>query len=73
MAERWIQKAIKNPGALTKAAKKAGAMTKKGTIEVEWLEGQAKKGGTVGKRARLAQTLRKLGRKKKGAKSTTHN
>lgn len=63
----WIQNAIKKPGALTATAKKAGAVTKKGTIEPDWLEEQAAKGGKTGRRARLAVTLRKLakGRKEK--------
>lgn len=56
----WIAGAIKNPGALRAQAKKAGAVTKKGTIDTDWLEAQAEKGGTTGKRARLALTLRKL-------------
>ncbi len=62
MAEkkRWIQEAIKKPGVLTATAKKAGAITKKGTIKTEWLEEQAKKGGKIGQRARLAKTLKKL-------------
>lgn len=54
--EKWIQKAIKKEGSLRKALK-----TKKGkTIPVSKLEKAAKKGGKMGKRARLALTLRKL-------------
>lgn len=64
MAKNWIQMAIKKPGALRATAKKAGAVTKKGTISSDWLEQQAKKGGKIGARARLAITLRKLARKK---------
>ncbi len=60
MAKKWIQGAIKHEGALTAAAKRAGALKKDGTIKVSWLQQQAKKGGTMGKRARLALTLRKL-------------
>jgi len=62
---KWIQKAIKHPGALRAAAKRAGALNKDGTIKVSWLREQAKKGNTtIARRARLALTLRKLRRKK---------
>lgn len=60
---KWIQQAIKNPGALRAAARRAGAITRKGTISADWLQEQARKGGTVGRRARLALTLRKLARR----------
>jgi hypothetical protein len=57
MPQRWIQEAIKKPGALRKSM---GA--KKGEkIPAGKLEAAAKKGGKTGQRARLAQTLRKLG------------
>jgi hypothetical protein len=65
MAKKWIQKAIKKRGALTKTAKRAGAVGRKGTINKTWLKAKASKGGTTGKRARLAVTLSKM-RKKKG-------
>lgn len=56
MAEKWIQKAIKKPGALRKAMG-----TKKGeTIPAKELAAAAKKPGKMGQRARLAQTLRGL-------------
>ncbi len=56
----WIQEAIKKPGALRKSLK-----TKKGKkIPVKKLAKAAKKGGKLGKRARLAQTLKKLRKKK---------
>jgi hypothetical protein len=59
MAGKWIQKAIKKPGALRKAlGVKAGK-----TIPVAKLQAAAKKGGKLGQRARLAVTLRKLGKK----------
>lgn len=62
---RWIQKAIKHPGALRAAAKRAGALKKDGTIKVSWLREQAKKGSTlIARRARLALTLKKLRKKK---------
>ena len=59
MAKKWIAGAIKHPGSLRKAL---GA--KKGKkIPAKKLAAAAKKGGTLGRRARLAQTLRKLGRR----------
>lgn len=58
MAEKWIQKAIKKPGAL-----RAAMGVKKGeTIPAGKLAVAAKKPGKMGQRARLAQTLRKLGK-----------
>lgn len=57
--KKWIQKAIKKPGALHKSLK-----VKEGkNIPVSKLEKAAKKGGKMGKRARLALTLRKLKKK----------
>ena len=59
--KNWIAGATsENKGALHKQAEKAGAVTKSGTIKVEWLREQAAKGGVIGKRAQLALTLRKL-------------
>lgn len=56
MAEKWIQGAIKHPGALRK---ELGA--KKGKpIPAKKLAAAAKKGGVLGKRARLAETLKKM-------------
>ena len=56
----WIQSAIKKPGALRKSL---GA--KKGKkIPAKKLAAAAKKGGTLGRRARLAQTLKKLSKRK---------
>lgn len=60
MAEKWIQKAIKKPGALRQAL---GA--KKGkNIPAGKLAKAAKGKGVTGQRARLAQTLRKINNKK---------
>lgn len=56
----WIQKAIKKPGALRR---QLGVKEDK-TIPESRLEAAAKAGGTLGRRARLAITLRKLARKK---------
>jgi hypothetical protein len=54
MAEKWIQKAIKKPGAL-----KAQLGVKPGkAIPAKKLEAAAKKPGKLGQRARLAKTLK---------------
>lgn len=58
MAEKWIQKAIKKPGSLRKAM----GVKKGQTIPAGKLAAAAKKPGLVGKRARLAQTLKGLGK-----------
>ena len=56
--KNWIQKAIKKPGALRKSLK-----IKKGQkIPLKKLPAAAKKSGKLGKRARLALTLRRLRR-----------
>jgi hypothetical protein len=57
MAEKWIQKAISKPGALRKTL---GAKAGK-PIPAKKLAAAAKKPGVTGQRARLAQTLKKLG------------
>lgn len=58
---KWIQQAVKRPGALRKAL---GA--KKGqTIPAGKLRAAAKRKGRIGKQARLAQTLKKLSKRKK--------
>jgi hypothetical protein len=54
--KKWIQDAIKKPGALHKSLK----VKSDKDIPVGKLEKAAKKGGKLGKRARLALTLRKL-------------
>ena len=54
MAEKWISKAIKKPGALRSAlGVKAGK-----TIPAKKLAAAAKKPGKLGQRARLAETLK---------------
>ncbi len=60
MAEKWIQKAIKKPGAL----KKELHIKKGKTIPKAKLKKAAKAKGKEGKRARLAITLSKLRKKK---------
>lgn len=59
MAKKWIQKAIKKPGALRKEL----GVKKGKKIPVKKLDAAAKKKGKVGQRARLAKTLRKMSKK----------
>ena len=56
MAEKWIQKAIKKPGALKK---ELGVPAGK-AIPAKKLAAAAKKPGKMGQRARLAETLKGL-------------
>jgi len=56
--KNWISGAIKKPGSLRKALKtKAGEKIPAGKLAAA-----AKKPGKIGQKARLAQTLRKLGK-----------
>jgi hypothetical protein len=56
MMSKWIQKAIKKPGALRKSlGVKAGEK-----IPAKKLAAAAKKPGKMGQRARLAETLKGL-------------
>ena len=59
MAEKWIQKAIKKPGAL----KKALGVKKGETIPAGKLAKAAKAPGKMGQRARLAETLKGMRKK----------
>lgn len=54
MAEKWIQKAIKKPGALRAALGVKGDKP----IPAKKLTAAAKKPGKMGQRARLAETLK---------------
>jgi hypothetical protein len=56
MSEKWIQKAIKKPGALHK---ELGVPAGK-KIPAKKLAAAAKKPGKEGQRARLAETLKKM-------------
>jgi hypothetical protein len=56
MAEKWIQKAIKKPGAL----KKSLGVAKDKSIPAKKLAKAAKAPGKLGQRARLAHTLKGL-------------
>ena len=58
-AKKWIQAAIKKPGAFSSASKRAGKST------AEFAAEKASAPGTLGRRARLAQTLAKLRAKRK--------
>lgn len=56
MPAKWIQSAIKKPGAL-----RTSLHAKKGQpIPAKKLASAAKKGGKLGQRARLAETLKKM-------------
>jgi hypothetical protein len=59
--EKWIQGAIKNPGALTRKAKAAGMGVQ------EFARAHAGDSGKTGKQARLALTLNKLRKAANGA------
>lgn len=59
--KKWIQGAIKKEGALHKSLK----VKSDKKIPEKKLEAAAEKGGKLGKRARLALTLKKLSKKKK--------
>ena len=56
MAEKWISKAIKKPGALRESL----GVKKGEKIPVKKLAAAAKAPGKMGQRARLAQTLKKM-------------
>jgi hypothetical protein len=58
--EKWIQKAIKKPGALREQL----GVKKGEKISAKKLAAASKKVGKLGQRARLAQTLSKLRKKK---------
>lgn len=57
MAEKWIAKAIKKPGALSKSL----GVPEKENIPYAKLRKAAGAKGKLGQRARLAMTLKKLG------------
>lgn len=56
MAKKFIQKAIKHPGALHRQL----GVPQGQKIPASRLAAAAKAGGTLGRRARFAQTLKKL-------------
>ena len=57
--KNWIQKAIEKPGSLHQQL----GIPKDKKIPLRKLKAAAKKGGKLGRRARLALTLRKLRKK----------
>lgn len=59
MAEKWIQKAIKHPGALHRQM----GVPQGEKIPSGKLRKAAAAGGTLGRRARLAMTLKKMNKK----------
>jgi len=61
MAKKWIAKAIKRPGALHRALK----VPKGKKIPVARIKAAAKKGGRLGRQARLALTLRGFRKRRK--------
>ena len=54
--KKWIQKAVKKPGALRKSL----GIKKGKKIPAKTLARAAKAGGKLGQRARLAQTFKKM-------------
>lgn len=67
MAKKWIQKAIKHPGALTKTAKSQGGLTKSGKISKQWMAkklASPKTSTKVKREINLAKTLRSFNRAK---------
>ena len=65
MAEKWIQKAIKNPGALRATAKRMGLIKGDEPLsqsDLQTLAAHARETNntTLLRRVRLAQTLRRL-------------
>ena len=66
--DRWIQEAIEHPGALRRYVRRVygeRGFTKDGKIRMDILKDLAKRRDTIGRRARLALTLRKLAKKRK--------
>jgi len=57
---KWIQKAIKNKGALRKTAEKEGLIKGDEKLSKADLKKLEKKGGKTAKRAYLAETLKKI-------------
>ena len=57
--KKWIQKAVKKPGALRKSL----GIKKGKKIPAKTLARAAKASGKLGQRARLAQTFKKMRRK----------
>jgi hypothetical protein len=65
---KWIQEAIQKPGALRETAKRKGLIEGEEKLSKADLKKLEKVGGKTGQRARLAATLKGLGKKKKMVK-----
>jgi hypothetical protein len=65
-SRKWISSAIKHPGALRRVAAQQGAITQRGTISKTWLRAHQHAPGVLGKRVRLALTLRRLPHRRRG-------
>ncbi len=65
MAKKWIQKAIKRPGAFTRWCKRQGF---NGVTSACIAKGKRSKNPRVRRQANLAATLRKMSRKRRGRK-----
>ena len=63
--KKWIQNAIKKPGALTATAKRLGYMTKGGNIDLARMSKAKNLSPTTKKRVALAKTLKKMSKKRK--------
>lgn len=61
--DKWIQKAIRKPGAFTRQAEAHGMTVSEYADAV--LSGKVKAGKTTKRRATLAKTLKSLARKRK--------
>lgn len=63
--ELWIKEAVERPGSYRASVKRRygkGGFTRRGTIKSSVIAADARKPGKIGKRARLARTLRKVRR-----------
>lgn len=60
MAKKWIQGAIKRPGALGKKAKALGCVNEDGTINLACMSKKAGDDPTTKRQIALAKTLRRL-------------
>ncbi len=63
-AKRFIKKAIKKPGSLRATAKRMGLISGDETLSGADLTKLEAKGGLTARRARLARTLQRLGKKR---------
>lgn len=67
MPEKWISGAIGKPGSYRRSVSQrygSEGFTRKGTIKPEVMRKDAQASGSLGKRARLAMTLKGLRRKR---------